>query len=226
MGNEDFLCAPCVQLLGGFTAVGQAGEDFGLCGVGFEEIEVFQVFHLIRPVMEVHQAALVVTEEALNVGGNLAALFQLDDQLVREVAVEQAGQVIQSAVNLGDLVRGDGAGLGEALSLAALAVGGKVGVLHQRGALARENGDVVAVQLERINNIGVVRMDFHRSEKVCASGLGCCGTEENGAADLVDFFAGIIDIDVSGRGTDEHQIIFHSNHSFKISTKTFALITV
>ena len=176
--------------------------------------------------MEVHQAALVVTEETLNVGGNLAALFQLDDQLVREVTVEQAGQVIQSAVNLGDLVRGDGAGLGEALSLAALAVGGKVGVLHQRGALARENGDVVAVQLERINNIGVVRMDFHRSEKVCASGLGCCGTEENGAADFVDFFAGIIDIDVSGRGTDEHQIIFHSNHSFKISTKTFALITV
>lgn len=89
-----------------------------------------------------------------------------------------------------------GPGLGEALSLAALAVGGKVGVLHQRGALARENGDVVAVQLERINNIGVVRMDFHRSEKVCASGLGCCRHRRKRRRRFRGLlFPGIIDID-------------------------------
>ena len=66
VGDEDFLCAPRIQLLCSLAAVGQTGEDLGLCGVGLEEIEVFQIFELVRPVVEVHQAALVVTEEALN----------------------------------------------------------------------------------------------------------------------------------------------------------------
>ena len=126
-----------------------------------------------------------MTEEALDICGDLAALFQLDDQLVREITVQQTCQMIQAAVDLGDLIRRDGAGLGEAFRLAALAVGGEVGVLHERGGFARQDSDVVAVQLERINDIGVVRMDLNRSEKVCASRLGCCGAEENGAADFV-----------------------------------------
>ena len=226
VGDEDFLCAPRIQLLCSLAAVGQTGEDLGLCGVGLEEIEVFQIFELVRPVVEVHQAALVMTEEALDICGDLAALFQLDDQLVREITVQQTCQMIQAAVDLGDLIRRDGAGLGEAFRLAALAVGGEVGVLHERGGFARQDSDVVAVQLERINDIGVVRMDLNRSEKVCASRLGCCGAEENGAADFVDFFAGVVDVDVSCCGSDQHKIIFHSNHSFRITTETFALITV
>ena len=68
--------------------------------------------------------------------------------------------------------------------------------------------------------------DLNRSEKVCASCLGCCGAEENGAADFVDFFAGVVDVDVSCCGSDQHKIVFHSNHSFRITTETFALITV
>ncbi len=88
-----------------------------------------------------------MTEEALNIRRDLAALFQLDDQLVREIAVQQTCQMIQAAVDIGDLIGSDGIRLGQAFGLAALAVSGEVGVLHQGGALGGQHGDVVAVQL-------------------------------------------------------------------------------
>ena len=39
------------------------------------------------------------------------------------------------------------------------------------------------------------------------------------AADFTDFLTGIVDIDVSSGGSDQHKIIFHTNPSFSFLRK-------
>ena len=87
----------------------------------------------VRPVVKIHFAAFVVPQETLDIRGDLAALGQLHDKFVREIAVQQAGEMVQAAVHVGDLVQGDGVGLRQTFYLAAFPIGGEIGVLHERG---------------------------------------------------------------------------------------------
>ena len=160
MRDQDLLGAPFIKLLGGGAAVGKTGEDLGFCRIGFEKIEIGEIGQLIFPVVEVHQAVFVVSEKSLNICGYLAFFGKCGDQLVGKIAVQQTGQMIQAAVHIGDLIGSDCIRLCQAFGLAAFAVGGEVGVLHQGGALGGQHGDMVAVQMKCIQYIGIVRMDL------------------------------------------------------------------
>ena len=94
--NQDLLRTPIMQLLRRLNAIGHAGQDFRFRRVGFQEIELRQVFALFLPIVKNKLTIFHMTKQSLCVRGYLAARLQEIDQFIRKIAAYHARKVAQA----------------------------------------------------------------------------------------------------------------------------------
>ena len=139
MGDENLLGSPAAEDLGGLRPVREAGEDFRLGGVGFQEAHVRQQLFLGVPVPVDHAAVLLPAEHALHVNGQHSFPGGKGQELVGDVPPHQARQVPDFGVDfLRNLLRPVGINFAVHGGGPALPVRGVVDVLGDEGMGAVE----------------------------------------------------------------------------------------
>ena len=98
-----------MQELGGLRPIGEARQDLRLRRVGLEVVDHRQVLLLFRPVVEGHgPVRLHMAQQALDIHRHLAVPGCLGKEGTVEVAVHQAGEVIDLGLDIRQLIEPEG----------------------------------------------------------------------------------------------------------------------
>ena len=139
MRDDHLARAPFAQQESGLIAVARTREHLGLRRIALQIADQRQIFLLLGPVPELEGAILVTAaQKRLHVHGRVAKPRGLPDQLAADVAVHQAGQMVDAGALVRNVRRNIGSDHLLAQTAPPLTIRREIGVLHD-GTCGRED---------------------------------------------------------------------------------------
>ena len=208
MGDEHFFRAPAVEHPRRLGAVRLTGQDLGLRRVGLEEVDVRQPGPFLLPVVEGHgMVGLDAPQETLGVHGDLALLRRRREHGTVEVAPDQARELPDPGLHVGQVLGAEGIAHAQGRALPAVHIGGEVLVADGAGAGRWDYVHVRAGSGEAVPDVGVVGTELHAHGGPCAAAGGGEARRHHRAAHFPDLVSLPVDVDVQGRGPRDQDVI-------------------